>query len=77
MWVATHIVLDVWSAAMGEEDAAALVVAGLAAQVQRREPAAVLHVDIGLGRAEGGHGAAVALPGGLVQGGVPVLQRRH
>ena len=46
----------------------------LAAEVERREPAAVLDVGVGLGLAEEGGGLAEALPRGLVERRVAVLK---
>ena len=46
----------------------------LAAEVERGEAAAVPKVVVGLGAAEELRSAAEALPGGLVEGGVAVLE---
>ncbi len=46
----------------------------LAAEVERGEAAAVAQVVVGPGAAEEVGGAAEAVPGGVVQGGVAVLQ---
>ena len=62
----TYIVLDVWFAAVQQQQPAGLVVAVLAAQVERREPAPVLDVEICLGFAENCHRLTEAFPGGLV-----------
>ena len=62
----THVVLDVWLASPEQQDPAGLVVAVLAAQVERREPAPVLDVEICLGFAENCHRLTEAFPGGLV-----------
>jgi len=71
----THVVLDVRLAAGEKKDAASLVVAVLAAQMEGREAAAVLDVGVSPARAtEEVRGAREALPGGLVQGRVAVLK---
>ena len=49
----------------------------LAAEVERREPAPVLDVRVGLGLAEEGRGLAEALPRGLMEGGVAVLKQTN
>ena len=72
----THVVLDVWLASPEQQDPAGLVVPVLAAEVEGREPAPVLDVEVGLGPAEGVDGLAVALPGRLVEGSVAVLEQR-
>ncbi len=46
----------------------------LAAEVERGEAAAVAQVVVGPGAAEEVGGAAEAVPGGVVQGGVAVLK---
>ena len=73
----THVVLDVWLAAGPEEHPAALVVAVLAAEVERGEAAAVPQVVVALAHlAQELTGAAEPPPGGLVQRRVPVLKRK-
>ena len=51
---------------MEQQYPAGLVVAVLAAEVERGEAAPVLHVDVGLGPAQGAHRPTEPLPGGLV-----------
>ena len=71
----THVVLDVGLAACPQQHAAALVVAVLAAEVERGEAAAVPQVVVALAHlAQELAGAAEALPGGLVERSVAVLQ---
>ena len=71
----THVVLDVGLAAGPEEHPAALVVAVLAAEVERGEAAAVPQVVVALAHlAQELAGAAEPPPGGLVQRRVPVLK---
>ena len=67
MWLqSTHIVLDVRLAAAEEEDAAGLVVAVLAAEMERCKPAPVLDVRVGLALGQKLDRLGEALPGGLV-----------
>ena len=49
----------------------------LAAEVQRSEPAPVLDVRVGLALGQKLDGLGEALPGGLVQRGVAVLERER
>ena len=73
----THVVLDVWLASSPEEHPAALVVAVLAAEVERGEAAAVPQVVVALAHlAEELAGAAEPPPGGLVQRRVTMLKRK-
>ena len=51
--------------------------AGLAAEVQRSEPAPVLDVRVGLALGQKLDGLGEALPGGLVEGSVAVLERER
>ena len=57
---------------MEQQDSAGLIVTILTTEVEGGEPASVLHVHVRLGPAQGGHGLAEPLPGGLVQGRVAV-----
>ena len=71
----THVVLDVGLAAGAQEHPAALVVAVLAAEVERGEAAAVPQVVVALAHlAQELAGAAESLPGGFVERRVAVLQ---
>ena len=73
----THIVLDVRLASGPEEHPAALVVAVLAAEVERGEAAAVPQVVVALAHlAQELAGAAEPPPRGLVQRRVPMLKRK-
>ena len=57
---------------MQQQNSAGLIVTILTTEVKGGEPTPVLHVHVRLGPAQGGHGLAEPLPGGLVQGRVAV-----
>ena len=52
---------------MQQQHSTGLIVPILAAQMERGEAAPVLHVDVGLGPAQGAHCPTEPLPGSLVQ----------
>ena len=62
----TYIILNIRLASSYQNIPAALIVAGLARQVQRREPATVLQVDVAPPFAQEVDGLAVAFPRRLV-----------
>lgn len=68
----SHVVLDVWPTAAGEDLPAGLVVTVLAGHVESPEPGPVLHVDVGLAGAEERHGLAEPVVTGEVESRVPV-----
>ena len=57
---------------MQQQNPAGLIVTILTTEMEGGESAPVLHVHVRLGPAQGGHGLAEPLPGGLVQGRVAV-----
>ena len=66
---ATYIILDIWSAAIGQQNSACLIMPMLTSHMQSSEPAPVLDVNVCSVVAEQLHGPTEAVLGGQVEGG--------
>lgn len=69
----TNVIFSVGIGVGPQQDPARLIVAVLAAQVQRREAGPVDGIDVGLVLAQNSHRLRVTPPGSLVQSAVAVL----